>query len=781
MAFEISKFFFRDPNINVLRSLEVHSETLDRITRSFGQVLASGQVQVHSFREELPTGGVMIVDPCSATIGYLNETRSDIHANHINIAKFSSPHEPGFRSLVATLQRWLSEYNLDEPAPNMAVQSGIETSKLPDALIFEDSFEKEYRACLKSLNVDEARFRYENVRPAYEHTYDWLYDADIKFGRWLRGKNPSQIYWISGKPGSGKSTLMKYAMDHRRTLKLLQRYSYSKWIIAGYFFHDRGTKVQKSIDGFLRDILRQILHKRRELLPLIYKTYIESAKESSSSGIQWTQTQLQDALVSLGSKMTTTLNLCLFVDALDEHDGDHMDLISVLTSLTRISDNQSFHLRLCLAGRPENVFKDAFRKLPGFAIHDYTTNDIRNYTNDRIRKANTSILNDQCKKDLDILVGDIIGKANGVFLWVRLVVDELIEGLSEGDSLEELKRSLGEIPTELGDLYSRAILRPVRRTSKPAVDNLRYETFVMFQIVFAAHTPLSLYGVLAAAKVLSGEKMSASELWPLSIDQMQRRLNSRSRGLLEAIDRVGSIDVQFIHQTMKEFINDERGSKLITENIGNRPAEGGEILIFRYIISQLDNRGWNTRDAEAASFATRHFSEYAETVERKMRTSASDFFDPAIKNFPPDEQTKIMKQLVGYDYDSHWVNKVANAIDQPGFQRLFFYVLLGLSSSVVDTINVKKGEIEHGEVCTLLLKAALFKTDPKNKKIDFHGHAGLMLETLLAKGCGDKLSKEQFLSLKFVYEHRISDPHQSNLRTEQVERNWEILKRKFES
>lgn len=38
---------------------------------------------------------------------------------------------------------------------------------------------------------------------------------------------------------------------------------------------------------------------------------------------------------------------------------------------------------------------------------------------------------------LSSLIEDVIDKAEGVSLWVRLVNDELIEGLCEGDSIEE--------------------------------------------------------------------------------------------------------------------------------------------------------------------------------------------------------------------------------------------------------------------------------------------------------------------------------------------------------
>lgn len=39
------------------------------------------------------------------------------------------------------------------------------------------------------------------------------------FCDWLRSTEP--VYWVSGKPGSGKTTLMKYLLDHPRTRSFL--------------------------------------------------------------------------------------------------------------------------------------------------------------------------------------------------------------------------------------------------------------------------------------------------------------------------------------------------------------------------------------------------------------------------------------------------------------------------------------------------------------------------------------------------------------------------------
>lgn len=262
-AFELSKLFFKSPNLDILRGLEENSEILERITRCFGQVLAEGRLKVHSFREELDTKRTRIVDAHSSSIGYLYETSSTLHANHRTMAKMISLDDLKFKRVVSVIQRWLDE------SVRPVLRHQPREDSLPDGLIFD----QEYQSCINSLNCADARSRVEDVEEAYEKTYDWIFDPDLSFRDWLRGGNANTIYWIQGKPGSGKSTLMKFAMKHRVTEELLRNFHTGLWVRAAYFFHDRGVGIQKSILGFLQEILYQILRQGKQLFPLVYHIY----------------------------------------------------------------------------------------------------------------------------------------------------------------------------------------------------------------------------------------------------------------------------------------------------------------------------------------------------------------------------------------------------------------------------------------------------------------------------------------------------------------------------
>ena len=179
----LAKIFNQDTDTKIIRALEEKSDVLDGVTRGFGQVLSAGKIEVHSFQEADRTNGVMVVETHSSRIGYLDETAGTIHADHRNMAKFRSEDGKGFQSVVAVLHRWLEEPNQSESQPSIAAKSGIQPSELPDGLISDEKFHREYEDCVRSLNIAEARDHMQNVEPAYKDTYNWLFDSQVCFRR----------------------------------------------------------------------------------------------------------------------------------------------------------------------------------------------------------------------------------------------------------------------------------------------------------------------------------------------------------------------------------------------------------------------------------------------------------------------------------------------------------------------------------------------------------------------------------------------------------------------
>ena len=749
IAFEISRVFFQTPNIDILRGLERNSEILERIARSFGQILAAGHLRVHSFREEYDTKGISIVDASSYSIGYLYETKGSLHANHRTMAKMSSLNDINFQRVTSVIQRWLDETR------DLHTELGIpeKASILPNGLIHD----KEYQRCLDSLNFANARRRIENVEEAFAETCEWIFDPKLGFRNWLKGEDIRTKYWIQGKPGSGKSTLMKFAKDHPLTRNLLDQYHHGHWVVAAYFFHDRGTEVQKSISGFLREILYQILRQRTQLIPLIYPLFCSNQRSSSTRSVRleegkedisnqndeisynWNPSVLQDALFSIANNSVVDVNICIFVDALDEHDGNHRELLSTLDRLTRLTNNHFFRLRLCLAGRQENIFKDAFRDCPGFSIHELTTGDIRRYTEERIQNVMSGNLTKEGELALSSLIEDVIDKAEGVFLWVRLVNDELIEGLCEGDSVEELKDLLSGIPNELEELYTRTLRRP-NRTQPRAPAKSKYERYVMFQIVKCCREPFSMYQLLGATLFLMTGKGTYPELQRLSWDQMERRLYSRSAGLLDAPSRcMDDAYVQFIHQTVKEYMTTGEGSTIILQDIGDEPQESGDMFILRYLVYLLTTFHDDNRDMDAEEFATRRFAHHARKVEQYESQSASKVLESAISRLTKFRQCAILVNMIDPVGVFPEPDELYCIRDRPQALLLVLYTDSDLCRSFAESLQIYKDDItQEDRVHLLSIIIGMLQSEliPMGSSSTAHTTKSSILEILLQADLG---------------------------------------------
>ncbi len=116
-------------------------------------------------------------------------------------------------------------------------------------------------------------------------------------------------------------------------------------------------------------------------------------------------------------------NVCLFVDGLDEYDGDYDVMTEMVLHMVSSSNRQKLRLELCLSSRPLPVFKDAFKPCPKIRLEDRTFQDINSYVEGTLGK--TEGMQQSIKQDLDTadqLFRDVASEASGVFLRVRLVV-----------------------------------------------------------------------------------------------------------------------------------------------------------------------------------------------------------------------------------------------------------------------------------------------------------------------------------------------------------------------
>lgn len=159
-------------------------------------------------------------------------------------------------------------------------------------------------AVIESLRFQTIVEREKNIKEAHPATFEWLFDddnADVgpatlnTFLPWLTSQGG--IYWVSGKAGSGKSTLMKFLYGHKKTSTALRTWAADKqFITASYFFWNAGTGMQKSQQSLLQTLLFNILKQCPTLVPVVAPTRWYKLDASISD---WMRAELLQAFKAL--------------------------------------------------------------------------------------------------------------------------------------------------------------------------------------------------------------------------------------------------------------------------------------------------------------------------------------------------------------------------------------------------------------------------------------------------------------------------------------------------
>lgn len=187
-------------------------------------------------------------------------------------------------------------------------------------------------------------------------TFQWMLDPGNYggFTQWLVSGNG--IFWVSGKTAIGKSTFMKHISQDSQTLHLLASWSRPKpCVVLSHYFWGSGHALQKSLEGLLRSLISQILSHNYELVATAFPSVIVNTETSRTTNYEWGLDELVAAFKNITRDDNIPLRICIFIDGLDEYDGDHLSLVELLQSIS-----SPLCIKMCVASRPLNVFVDAF-------------------------------------------------------------------------------------------------------------------------------------------------------------------------------------------------------------------------------------------------------------------------------------------------------------------------------------------------------------------------------------------------------------------------------------
>ncbi|UPL00112.1 hypothetical protein LCI18_011046 [Fusarium solani-melongenae] len=298
------------------------------------------------------------------------------------------------------------------------------------------TFERIFRAYKNTINVGEAI-----------ETRDVTDEIDVvwqRFVDWLR--SGESLFWIQGKPGSGKSTLVRYIIDNEATQTLLNQWHSGTRIIS-HFFWKIGTPMQNNIKGLFCSLLYQLLQDNEKLVSFLIRKFLFTGSKNHPH--DWSDRDLERVLLAALKEREVEQPVCIFIDGLDEYnggDGDH-GLMERIQGLI-----ESDKVKLCVASRPEPRLLNRLNKAPYLKLQDLTRPDMRAHIQTTFNKT---VPNRQLSvKELDALADRLLMKAEGVFLWVHLAIHSVVRGIENEDPWDLLVSRLMQLPNALEDLYA---------------------------------------------------------------------------------------------------------------------------------------------------------------------------------------------------------------------------------------------------------------------------------------------------------------------------------------
>ncbi|KAL7916601.1 hypothetical protein GGI35DRAFT_46747 [Trichoderma velutinum] len=426
----------------------------------------------------------------------------------------------------------------------------------------------------QSLYFESISHRETNIPKRHKATFEWIFREPrtsedghtlwSTFPLWLREES-SEIYWITGKPGAGKSTLVKFISQDPMFETLLQAWATGSQLLITRFFSwiPGANRLQKSQDGLFRTILLEVIRQRPQLTIDVFPARW-FLLQSFNGNIELPDPEIDELRAGFRNLLSATgdkLKLALLIDGLDEFDEtsgeDHRDLVHLIRDA-----NAETGVKICVSSRPWNVFRDAFCNNPMLQLENLTREDIKSFVQDKPQLSpgysDFAATSPQAARRI---IADIVDKSRGVFLWVSVVSSLLQAALQEGARISDLQAIIENLPKEVELLFQYMWIRTSPRFRAEASQYFRlmktcqqHETNMFAVTLWFGDTEIPVD--FKAADV-------TTEYLTAVINNLERRLMSRTGGLLELVsgnddhaDKPEGVLVEYMHRTANDWVNE---------------------------------------------------------------------------------------------------------------------------------------------------------------------------------------------------------------------------------
>lgn len=375
--------------------------------------------------------------------------------------------------------------------------------------------------CLQELRPSEPhddKKRIEETKGGLlQGSYRWVLD-NYSFQRW-RDDPWSRLLWIKGDAGKGKTMLLCGIIDELKssTTRLLS------------FFFCQGTDSRiNSATAVLRGLIYLLISQQPSLISHLRKKYDQAGDSLFHDANAWVA--LSDIFTSMVQDMDLETSY-LVVDALDECVVDLHKLLDLIVRTTV----SSTRVKWLVSSRNEAHIEQTFK-----SVGDEAKLSLELKQNaEQVAQAvdvyidyKLSLLESLAEDSLREQVRDELHrKANGTFLWVALMVQEL-EGPESWDPLEVMK----EAPAGLNQLYDSMMGRIQQLKRSAEICQLLLSTAaITYRPLYLAE--MGSLGGLAGQGIVPAERM--------------RKIVAMCGSFLTVRDE----QIYLVHQSAKDYLS----------------------------------------------------------------------------------------------------------------------------------------------------------------------------------------------------------------------------------
>jgi ankyrin repeat protein len=377
--------------------------------------------------------------------------------------------------------------------------------------------------------------RKADIKAAHSQTCQWLLNHP-DFLSWLdQRRQHCRFLWIRGKPGVGKSIIMKFVYTRMRKQDQARQV-----LTTSFFFNARGDVMEKSVSGMYRSLLLQLLEGFPDLQGVLDDHDLVPRNHKTCPSLNSLKDLFRAAILCLGNR-----SCACFIDALDECDEQQIrDMIEFFEELSEYCRGEGIKLRVCFSSRhyPYITIRSGIQlTLEGQPGHN---KDMESYIENHLRVENPILF--------DSLKSTMLDKAAGIFLWVALVVQILNADHRRGNP--GLQKRLMELPSGLSDLFKDVLTRDQ--------ENMEELRLSIIWILFAQRPlePEEYYHALWSD--LSPDDLASLERRKVKVSEasglFERYVTSSSKGLAETTQSKKPT-VQFIHESVRDFLIRDKG------------------------------------------------------------------------------------------------------------------------------------------------------------------------------------------------------------------------------